>query len=353
MQDDILSMRRCLDLAKLAQGQVSPNPMVGAALVQDGQVWAENYHRAYGQAHAEVLVIQEVLERYGAQAAEILQNSTLYVTLEPCSHQGKTPPCADLILKHGIPKVVIAMRDPSAKVNGKGVERLRAGGVTVVEGVLEQEAQWLNRRFVTQHQQSRPYILLNWAQTADGFMAPLEQEQRWISGPESSVLVHRWRSEEDAILVGSGTALADDPQLTVRHWPGGKHPRRVLIDKSLRVPSSARMFQEEGDTIVFNESKADWTPRVKYIVLENFDLYLPQQIAYQLFLMDVQSLIVEGGVKVLETFVQAGLWDEARVVVSPNSWGEGRKAPSLEGKGASLFQRQKAGKDEVRYYKKS
>lgn len=352
MQNDILYMRRCLDLAKLAQGRVSPNPMVGAALVYDGQVLAENYHRAYGKAHAEVLVIQEVLERYGPNATEILRSSTLYVTLEPCSHQGKTPPCADLILTHGIPKVVIAMRDPSAKVNGKGVERLRTGGVEVVEGVLEEEARWLNRRFVTQHTQNRPYIILNWAQTADGFMAPLEQEQKWISGPESGVLVHRWRSEEDAILVGSGTALADDPQLTVRHWPGGQHPRRVLIDKSLRVPNTARMFQEEGDTIVFNESKTDWTPSLKYIALENFDLYLPQQIAYQLFLMDVQSLIVEGGVKVLDTFVRAGLWDEARVVVSPNRWGKGRKAPALEGGDVELFHREKVGKDELYCYKK-
>lgn len=339
-------MRRCLDLAALAQGSVSPNPMVGAAIVHQGKLIAENYHRQYGHGHAEVLVINDVLTQYAVEAPAILQESTLYVTLEPCSHQGKTPPCADLIIKHGIPRVVIAMGDPSDKVNGRGIAKLIEAGVEVIVGVLEEEARWLNRRFVAQVQQHRPYIILKWAQTSDGFMAPVAQEKRWITGKESKMLVHRWRSEEDAILVGSGTALADNPSLTVREWEG-RNPRRILIDKDLRVPASAAIFNEEAETLVFNEHKEDWQAGVKHFALENFGMYIPQQICYQLYLMDIQSLVVEGGIQTLDRFIQAGLWDEARVLESPAVWGSGRKAPQLHGK---YIGNQAVGADKLHVY---
>lgn len=331
MQDHNIWMLRCLELAQLGQGMVSPNPMVGAAIVSEkGALIAENYHRQYGQEHAEVLVIQDVLEEYGDQAAAILSRSTLYVTLEPCSHQGKTPPCADLIIRHKIPRVVVAVEDPSSKVNGQGIARLREAGVEVLVGVLEEDARWLNRRFITQVQQHRPYIILKWAQTADGFMAPLDQEQRWITGEESRMLVHRWRSEEDAILVGSGTALADNPSLDVRLWQG-RNPRRVLIDRNLQVPEIAKIYDDRSETIVFNASRMDWQGSNKWIALENFGMYVPQQVAYQLYLMDVQSVIVEGGVQILKLFIEAGLWDEARILQGPDAWGSGRAAPRVQG----------------------
>lgn len=331
MVDHERLMRRCLDLALLGKGSVSPNPLVGALLFYRGDIIAENYHRKFGREHAEVLVINEVLQQYGDRGPEILGDCTLYVSLEPCSHHGKTPPCADLIVRYKIPRVVIAMTDPSDKVNGRGIARLREAGIEVIEGVLREEAEWINRRFITQAKKNRPYIILKWAQTADGFMAPEDQEKRWITGPEADQLVHRWRSEEDAILVGSGTALADNPKLDVREWKG-RNPRRILIDKNLRVPATACILDGRAETIVFNAQKTDWQAGLKYIALENFDLYLPQQIAYQLYLMDVQSLVVEGGIKVLDTFLEAGLWDEAQIFTSKAMWGCGRKAPVPAGR---------------------
>lgn len=325
-----LFMRRCLDLALLGKGNVSPNPLVGALILHDGKIIAENYHQHYGEAHAEVLVVREVLEKYGDRAEEMLRQSTLYVSLEPCSHYGKTPPCADLIIKHGIPRVVSAMKDPSAKVNGKGLQRLREHGVEVIDGVLEDDAKWINRRFITQVQKNRPYILLKYAQTADGYMAPDPLEKKWITGKVSDQLVHRWRSEEDAILVGSGTAIADNPKLDVREWQG-RNPKRILIDRSLSVPESHFLFDDRAETIIFNEVKTEWKNGIKYIALENYGLYLAQQIAYQLYLMDIQSVVVEGGIKVLETFINANLWDEAQVFTSATCWGSGRLAPQLTG----------------------
>lgn len=348
MYDHEILMRRCLDLALLGKGHVSPNPLVGALLVYQGEILAENYHQVYGKEHAEVLVIEEVLEKYGDGAGEILSNCTLYVSLEPCSHHGKTPPCADLIVRHRIPKVVIAMTDPSDKVNGRGIARLREAGVEVTVGVLREEAEWINRRFITHTKQNRPYIILKWAQTADGFMAPEDQAKKWITGAASDQLVHRWRSEEDAILVGSGTALADDPKLDVREWKG-RNPKRILIDRQLRVPETACILDDRAETIIFNELKADWQGNLKFIALENFGLYLPQQIAYQLYLMDVQSLVVEGGVKVLKTFLEAGMWDEAQVFTGPTTWGSGRKAPMVQGK---VWSKSKIGQDTLTQIKK-
>ena len=347
MQEHEPYMRRCLELAQLGIGSVSPNPMVGALLLYDGKIIAENYHQRFGGPHAEALVIEEVQRKYGDRAAEIFQGATMYVSLEPCAHYGKTPPCAALLAEHRIGNIVIACRDPFDKVNGQGVSILEAAGIPVAEGVLADEARWLNRRFVTRVSRHRPYVILKWAQTADGYIAPNTGTQRWITGAEAKQLVHRWRSEEDAVLVGAKTAIVDNPRLTVREWRG-KNPKRILIDKQLAVTAQANLFDGSVETIVFNASKADWIGSTKYIALENFDWYLPQNILYQLYLMDVQSLIVEGGRKTLDLFIDAGLWDEARVFTSPSVWGAGVAAPVLHVAPASS---QPVGHDRLdRYY---
>lgn len=322
-------MRRCLELAILGAGTTSPNPMVGAVIVCEDQIIGEGYTSPYGGAHAEVNAIQQVLDHYGDDAAAKLRQSIFYVSLEPCAHFGKTPPCADLIVKYKPQKVYIACLDPFAQVDGKGVEILINAGVEVEVGLLKQEALWLNRRFFTRVQKHRPYVILKWAESADGYLGK-EGEQVWISNAASKQLVHKWRAEEDAILVGTKTALVDNPTLTVREWQG-KNPKRILIDKLLTVPKEAAIFNDEAETIIFNAVKTEWSGHNKYIELENFDWYLPQNILYQLYLMDVQSIIIEGGAKTLALFIEANLWDEARVIKSTKNLGEGIKAPHLHG----------------------
>lgn len=322
-------MRRCLELAILGAGTTSPNPMVGAVIVCEDQIIGEGYTSPYGGAHAEVNAIQQVLDHYGDDAAAKLRQSIFYVSLEPCAHFGKTPPCADLIAKYKPQKVYIACLDPFAQVDGKGVEILKNAGVEVEVGLLKQEALWLNRRFFTRVQKHRPYVILKWAESADGYLGK-EGDQVWISNAASKQLVHKWRAEEDAILVGTKTALVDNPTLTVREWQG-KNPKRILIDKLLTVPKEAAIFNDEAETIIFNAVKTEWSGHNKYIELENFDWYLPQNILYQLYLMDVQSIIIEGGAKTLALFIEANLWDEARVIKSTKNLGEGIKAPHLHG----------------------
>lgn len=322
-------MRRCLELAILGAGTTSPNPMVGAVIVCEDEIIGEGYTSPHGGAHAEVNAIQQVLDHYGNDAAAKLRQSIFYVSLEPCAHFGKTPPCADLIAKYKPKKVYIACLDPFAQVDGKGVEILKNTGVEVEVGLLKQEALWLNRRFFTRVQKHRPYVILKWAESADGFLGK-EGEQVWISNAASKQLVHKWRAEEDAILVGTKTALIDNPSLTVREWQG-KNPKRILIDKLLNVPQEASIFNNEAETIIFNAVKTEWSGRKKYIELENFDWYLPQNILYQLYLMDVQSIIIEGGAKTLALFIEANLWDEARIIKSAKNLGEGIKAPHLKG----------------------
>ncbi|MFC3196249.1 bifunctional diaminohydroxyphosphoribosylaminopyrimidine deaminase/5-amino-6-(5-phosphoribosylamino)uracil reductase RibD [Parapedobacter deserti] len=346
MQEHERYIRRCLELAQLGIGAVSPNPMVGALLVHQGRIIAENYHRKFGGPHAEVLVIEEVLEKFGDGAMAVFSESTMYVSLEPCAHYGKTPPCAKLLAEYRIRRVVIACRDPFDQVNGRGIQLLKDAGIEVIEGVLSQKALWLNRRFATRVQYQRPYIILKWAQTADGFMAPADGTQQWITGEMAKQLVHRWRSEEDAVLVGARTALADNPRLTVREWRG-KNPLRILIDKDLAVTTEANIYDNDADTIVFNAAKSDWVGGVKYIAVEDMDWYLPQKIAYQLYLMDIQSLIVEGGRKTLDLFLNAGLWDEARVFTSSDAWGTGIEAPVMHVASAS---NQAVGPDRLTVY---
>jgi diaminohydroxyphosphoribosylaminopyrimidine deaminase/5-amino-6-(5-phosphoribosylamino)uracil reductase len=323
-------LQRCIDLARLGAGSVSPNPMVGSVIVCDDKIIGEGYHRVYGQAHAEVNAINQVFETHD-NAKELLKRSTIYVNLEPCSHFGKTPPCADLIISNEIPRAVIGCRDPFDQINGRGIEKLKNAGVEVVEGVLTEQCIDLNKRFFTRIQKQRPYIILKWAQTSDGFFAPADRSQKWISSQNAKQLVHRWRTEEDAVLVGKNTALADNPRLNSREWPG-RDPIRIVIDRRLELPENLYVFDQSQDTIIFNEQKTDLVDRIKYLELEDFDNLLPQLIAYQLYLMDIQSLIVEGGTETLNLFIKAGLWDEARVFTSPQIWNSGVPAPILSGK---------------------
>ena len=328
-------MRRCLDLAALGIGYVSPNPMVGAVVVMDTAIIGEGYHHKYGESHAEVNAINQVINKFD-NSAELLKQSTLYVSLEPCAHYGKTPPCVDLIIKHKIPKVVVGCADPFEAVNGKGIEKLLDAGVNVVTGVLEKECRWLNRRFFTRVQKHRPYIILKWAQTADGFFAPDDNSQYWITGPGSRRLVHQWRSEEDAVLVGKNTAAIDNPQLNVR-YAQGKSPKRIVIDRRLELNKTLNLFDQSVETLVFNEIKTGIEGKNKYIALEDFDRYVPQYILYQLYLQDVQSVIIEGGAYTLNSFIEAGLWDEARIFTGTKVLKTGIKAPVITGKETEGF----------------
>ncbi|WP_238395257.1 bifunctional diaminohydroxyphosphoribosylaminopyrimidine deaminase/5-amino-6-(5-phosphoribosylamino)uracil reductase RibD [Mucilaginibacter sp. 14171R-50] len=328
-------MQRCLDLAALGAGRVSPNPMVGAVIVHNGKIIGEGYHQKYGQAHAEVNAVNMVIAN-NANHADLLKQSTIYVSLEPCAHYGKTPPCADLIIKHQIPNVVVGCRDPFAQVDGKGIEKLQAAGIAVTADVLERECQWLNRRFFTRVQRQRPYIILKWAQTADGFFALSDGTQRWITGPESRRLVHQWRAEEDAILVGKKTVMADDPQLSVR-YAEGKSPKRVIIDRRLTLSTTLNVFDQSVETLIFNEVKTDIEGLNKYIALEDFDRFVPQYILFQLYLQDIQSVIIEGGAYTLNQFIEAGLWDEARIFTGAPVWKSGVKAPVIMGAAAGEY----------------
>jgi diaminohydroxyphosphoribosylaminopyrimidine deaminase/5-amino-6-(5-phosphoribosylamino)uracil reductase len=339
-------MRRCIELAALGLGAVSPNPMVGAVIVKNGRILSEGYHQKYGEAHAEVNALEELKKKH-SNFEELLSDSTLYVSLEPCSHFGQTPPCADLIIKYRIPRVIVGCPDPNLPVNGKGIEKLRAAGIEVIEGVLRDECISLNKRFFTRVEKQRPYIILKWAQTADSFFAPADGSRRWISGLSSRQLVHRWRSDEDAVLVGKNTALADDPQLNTREWPG-KNPLRIVIDRNLELPVHLNIFDQVQETVVFNSIKTEIDGKIKYLELENFDRLLPQLICYQLYLMDIQSIIIEGGARTLRLFIDAGLWDEARIFTGEQKWEQGIPAPAIKGE---LLERISVGQDTLEVIK--
>lgn len=323
-------MRRCLELAILGHGSVSPNPMVGCVIVHEDRIIGEGYHQKFGEAHAEVNAIKNVLDKYGKEATDLLKSATAYVTLEPCSHFGKTPPCADLLIKHEIKKVIIGNTDPFESVNGKGIEKLKNAGIEVVSGILEQECSTVNRRFFTRIKEHRPYIILKWAQTANGFFAPTDQSQQWISGAEAKTLTHQWRADEDAILVGKNTVLADNPQLNTREVVG-KNPIRIVIDKNLDIPLDYHIFNDAAKTIIFNDVKTDVANNIHYVQMEDMNFYLPQKIAYQLYLMDIQSVIIEGGANILNQFIAANLWDEARIFTSKIQWDTGIEAPRIKG----------------------
>lgn len=301
MTRDEMYMSRCLQLAALGLGKVQPNPMVGAVIVHHDTIIGEGWHRQYGQGHAEVNAFASVTQ------PELLKESTMYVSLEPCSHFGKTPPCADAIIRHGVPKVVIGTVDSNAKVNGGGIKKLQDAGIEVVTGVLADQCKELNRRFFTYHEQKRPYVILKWAMTRNGYMDIDRQwqpdGQYWITNPELKTLVHQWRSEEDAILVGYNTMVNDKPQLTTRLFPG-KDPQRFVCQRN----------PESSETAYYQA------------LPEN-----PAEALQQLYELKIQSVIVEGGRKTLQRFIDSQLWDEARILVGSQLWESGVKAPLLDG----------------------
>ncbi len=314
-------MHRALELAELGLGNVSPNPMVGCVIVHNGRIIGEGYHQKYGSHHAEVNAINSVRER------DKLAESTLFVTLEPCAHHGKTPPCADLIVEVGIKKVVIATKDPFDQVNGSGMDKLKSAGCDVSVGLMEEEARRLNKRFLTFHEKKRPFIVLKWAQTSDGFLARPGGDSKWISNPYSRQLVHKWRSEEDAILVGKNTALIDNPTLTTRDWVG-KNPTRVLLDRELEVSKDSNIYNVEAPTLIFNSKKDGAENEIEFIKVNDLSI---QTITEHLFNRNIQSVIVEGGAQTLNSFILENCWDEARVFTSPTSFGDGILAPAING----------------------
>ena len=303
-------MQRCIELARQGAGSVAPNPMVGAVLVHNGLIIGEGYHRLYGQAHAEVNCIRSV----APEQQHLLPQSVMYVSLEPCAHWGKTPPCADLIIEKKIPEVVIGCRDPFKEVNGKGIEKLQAAGVKTTVGVLEQACRELNSRFFTFHTQRRPYIILKWAQTADGRMGSGDDARLLISNEYSNRLVHKWRSEEAAILTGTNTALFDDPSLTTRLWKGN-NPLRLVVDMDLRLPASLQLFNGKVRTIVFNTLRHEERDNLLYYQVTR-DTSFIDQLTHALYAMNIQSVLVEGGARLLQSFFDAGVWDEARIITN-------------------------------------
>lgn len=327
-------MERALALAAMGLGKTSPNPMVGAVIVYNGEIIAEGFHEAYGQAHAEVNAINQVIAKYPLNVNEILAESTIYVSLEPCSHFGKTPPCVDLLIKYQLKHVVIGCQDPFDAVNGKGIQKLKdAAGITVHYPFLEKECLSINKRFFTYHLKQRPYIILKWAQSADGFMG-LKNERTAISNEESLRISHQWRSSEDAILIGTQTAIVDNPSLTSRNV-NGKNPIRIIIDKDLKIPNSHHIFNSDAPTIIFNANRTETVGNIQYIGIEFLGL-LPQMMLYQLYILGIQSIIVEGGAYTLNEFIKYNLWDEARIITATNLYlKNGVKSPIIEGFSAS------------------
>jgi diaminohydroxyphosphoribosylaminopyrimidine deaminase/5-amino-6-(5-phosphoribosylamino)uracil reductase len=341
MDFDEQMMQRCIQLASLGLGLTYPNPLVGCVIVHDGKILAEGWHQKAGCSHAEVNAIRQIQDK------EVLKNSTLYVSLEPCAHHGKTPPCADLIVEHQIPRVVIGTVDPFAKVNGLGVQKLKNAGIEVKIGVLEHESRELNKRFFTFHEEKRPYIILKWAQTADGYMGSLKEEQKWITNSFSKQLVHKWRAEEQGILVGFQTAKIDNPQLNLRLWEGNP-PTRFVLDRNLELDHSLYLFDQTQPTIVFTEKEKKDVKNLKFLT-SNFGSDFLQGILREIYEQEIQSIIVEGGRKTLDLFIGEGIWDEARVFSSSHSWREGIQAPQIKG---DLQLEKKIGEDTVKIWRK-
>jgi len=336
-------MHRCLELARLGAGDVAPNPMVGAVLVHEGRIIGEGYHEVYGQAHAEVNCIASVRE----EDRGLISQSTIYVSLEPCAHFGKTPPCADLIIRERIPRVVVGCRDPFPQVDGKGIEKMRAAGISVEVGVLEKECVELNKRFFVFNMQHRPYIVLKWAQSMNGKIAGAG-ERVLISNAYTNRLVHKWRSEEASILVGTQTALMDDPALTVRLWKG-PNPVRLVMDRDLSLPSSLRVFDGQVRTVVFNLMRHEEQGNLQYYQLAG-DSSLVHQLAVALYQLKISSVLVEGGAAVLQSFIDEGYWDEARIITNETlQIPDGLASPAL--KGAQLVSQERLFSDVISYYR--
>jgi len=316
LSEDEQYMQRCIQLARLGEGLVAPNPMVGAILVYQNQIIGEGYHEQYGQAHAEVNCLNSVRK----ENKQLIEQAVLYVSLEPCAHFGKTPPCSDLIIQNKISKVIIGCRDPFEKVNGKGIEKLLAAGVEVKIGILEKECIKLNKRFFTFHQKQRPYIILKWAQTFDKKISADNNKQLKISNELTDRLVHNWRSKEAGILIGTNTALMDNPLLTNRLWTG-KNSVRLIVDKNLKIPKTSKIFNADAATIVFNflENTIDLENKLKsqvYYFQVDTNENLLKQIGVACYKLNIQSVFVEGGTKLLQSFIDEHFYDEIRIITN-------------------------------------
>ena len=343
MASDEKYMLRALQLAKLGGTATKSNPLVGAVIVLHDEIIGEGYHQKYGEAHAEVNAVNSVKD------LSLLKEATIYVTLEPCSHFGKTPPCADLLVKHQFKRVVIAQIDPFSKVSGRGIEKLKNAGIQVDCGVLQQEAEELNKRFITFQTKKRPYITLKWAQTSDGFI-DLDRSHKqevginWISQPETQVITHRLRTTEQAILVGWRTIQNDNPSLTSRAFKG-PNPLRIIVDPNLKAPKDALVFIDGSKTIVFNLLEEKETGEVRYIKLADMS---PESILEALYLQNINSALIEGGASTLNHFIESGLWDEALVITGKAQFKTGLRAPVISKTPAKTFQ---FGIDTLNYFR--
>jgi len=320
MINDETYMLRAIELAELGRAKVRPNPMVGCVIVHEDKIIGEGYHQIYGGPHAEVNAINSVEDK------SLLPFSTVYVTLEPCAHYGKTPPCADLLVNHKIRKVIIGALDSNPLVGGKGVDKLKEAGISVKAGLLEERIRAQNSRFFTVMEKNRPYVLLKWAQTRDGYVARGNYDSKWISNEYSRQLVHKWRAEEHAIMVGTQTAHYDNPKLNVRSFIGND-PIRIMIDKKLTLDPNSYLFDQSQPTICYNYEKDEEADNLSFVKLKE-DFFL-KDILNDLHERKIQSILVEGGSFLLQKFISENLWDEARVFTGNSHFGEGIKAPEL------------------------
>ena len=326
MNTDKKNIKRCIELAKQGLGNTYPNPLVGCVIVCNGNIIGEGYHKKCGEAHAEVNAVNSVKDK------SLLKESTLYVNLEPCSHIGRTPACSTMIIANKIPKVVIGNIDSFSKVSGKGVEMLKQAGIDVSIGILEEECRNLNKRFFTFHEKKRPYIILKWAQTKDGFIDIIRtdktQKGEWITNELAKILVHKWRSEESSIMVGTDTAKLDNPRLDIREWTG-ENPIRISIDKKLSLPKELNILDDSIPSIIYNKEKNSKFVNTEFVKI-NFEKDIIPKILKDLHSREIQSIIIEGGEKLLRSFIEENLWDEARIFIGNKYFKDGVKAPEIK-----------------------
>lgn len=339
-------MNRALELAEKAKGLTSPNPLVGCVINIDNQIIGEGFHSEFGGPHAEVNAINSVSDK------NLLKDATAYVTLEPCSHHGKTPPCAELLVKHNLKEVVICNTDPNSKVAGRGIKFLRKNGIKVVENVLSEKGEWLNRRFFTSHRKKRPYIILKWAQNQNGFMDKERTSDNpvnnWITTKELKSLTHVWRAQEDAILVGANTVLNDSPSLNLRH-ASRKDPLRIVIDLNGKIPEGHNFWKQELETISCSLKHRNLPKWIQQVNIRSKETVLSELLAH-LHEMQINSLIVEGGAFTLQQFIEQNLWDEARILSAQNDWTSGLKAPEISGESLEEF---RIGKNQIKIITKT
>lgn len=315
-------MKRALQLAALGREWVSPNPMVGCVIVHNGIIIGEGFHQKYGAAHAEVNAVDTVADK------TLLSQSTVYVTLEPCSHFGKTPPCADLLIKHKVKKVVVCNLDPFPKVSGTGIAKLQNAGIEVVSGVLAEDGEELNKRFFKAHRLGLPYIVIKWAETADGFVAQKTGDPVAISNTTTNITVHRWRAEEAGILVGTNTVLSDHPQLNARHWPEANNPTRIIIDRNLRIKGDFNVFDQKQKTLIYNLHKNHSIDNLEFVLIDSETDFLKKVLA-DLKNRGINSVLVEGGPQLIQSFFEEQLYDEIRVIKSDMVLKQGISAPKV------------------------